>query len=56
MRVRRSAVITQYRGAGKSELMGAFAARDENENEVAGGVYWVVVDGEVTHVRRDLSI
>ena len=36
----------EHVGAGKSELMVAFADRAENENEVAGGVYWVAVDGE----------
>ena len=36
--------------------MAALLARAENENEVAGGVYRVAVDGEVTDVCRDLSI
>ena len=39
LRVRGSAVITQYGGAGKSELMIAFAARAKLENKVPGGVY-----------------
>ena len=50
LQVRGSAVITQYGRAGKTELMAAFAARAEDENKVAGGVYWMAVDGEVTGV------
>ena len=55
MRVRRSAVITQYGGAGKSELMVAFEARAELENKVPGGVYWVAVDREATNVLDSLA-
>ncbi len=40
-----SAVVTQYGGAGKTELMIAFADRLERDGEVPGGVFWVTVDG-----------
>ena len=40
-----SAVVTQYGGAGKTELMIAFADRAERDGEVPGGVFWVTVDG-----------
>ena len=46
LRVHGSAVIMEHVGSGKSELMVEFADRAENENEVAGGVYWEAVDGE----------
>ena len=41
-----SAVITQYRGTDKTELMMAFAYRAEQDKEVPGGVFWVTVDGD----------
>ena len=40
----------KYSGAGKSELIHAFAAHAEHENKVVGGVYWVAVDVELTDV------
>ncbi len=45
-----SAVITQYGGVGKTELMIALANRAEREEAVPGGVFWVTVDGS----ERDL--
>ncbi len=42
---RGSAVITQYGGLGKTELMVAFADRAERDGLVPGGVFWVTVDG-----------
>ena len=56
LRANGSAVITQYGGTGKSELIVALPARAENGNVLAGRVHWVTVDGEVTNVCRDLSI
>ncbi len=40
-----SAVVTQYGGAGKTELMTAFADQLERDEQVTGGVFWVTVDG-----------
>ena len=40
LRARGSAVITEYGGAGKKELMVVFAAPAEHENKVAGGCRW----------------
>ncbi len=40
-----SAVITQYRGVGKTELMIALADRAERDGDVPGGVFWVTIDG-----------
>ena len=48
-------IITQYGGAGKTWLMAVFAARAEHENKVAGGVYWVAVDGELAYVLHSLT-
>ena len=55
LRLRRSAVITQYGGAGKTELMDVFAACVEHENKVAGRVYCVAVDGELADVLNSLT-
>ncbi len=40
-----SAVLTQYGGLGKTELMIALADRAERDGVVPGGVFWVTVDG-----------
>ncbi len=40
-----SAVITQYGGLGKTELMIALADRAEREGAVPGGLFWVTVNG-----------
>ena len=56
LRVRECALITHHEGARKNELMAVFAARAENGNKEAVGVYWMGVDGEVTDVCRDLLI
>ncbi len=47
---RGSAVISQYGGVGKTELMIAFADRVERDGQVPGGVFWVTVDGGVRDV------
>ncbi len=52
---RGSAVITQYGGAGKTELMIAFAERAERQKLVPGGVFWVTVDGGVADVVDSLA-
>ncbi len=39
-----SAVITQYGGVGKTELMIALADRAERDGMVPGGVFWLTVD------------
>ncbi len=44
------AVITQYGGMGKTELMIAFADRVERDEQVPGGVFWVTVDGDERNV------
>ncbi len=40
-----SAVVTQYGGAGKTEMMIAFADRAERDGKVPGGAFRVTVDG-----------
>ncbi len=50
-----SAVITQYGGIGKTELMIAFADRAERDKQVPGGVFWVTVDGGVKDVLDSLA-
>ncbi len=52
---RGSAVITQYGGVGKSELMTTFADRAERDRQVPGGVFWVTVDGGVRDVTVSLA-
>ncbi len=52
---RGSAVITQYGGAGKTELMIAFADRAEQDEEVPGGAFWVAVDGDERDVTCSLA-
>ncbi len=47
-----SAVITQYGGVGKTELMIALADRAERDGIVPGGVFWVTIDrGERDAIR-----
>ncbi len=50
-----SAVITQYGGVGKTELMIAFADRAEQCMQVPGGVFWVTVDGGEKDVISSLA-
>ncbi len=50
-----SAVITQYGGAGKTELMIAFADHAERDKMVPGGVFWVMVDGGERDVIESLA-
>ena len=50
-----SAAITQHGGAGKTELMIAFAEQAKREKQVPGGVFWVVVDGEEAEVIEALA-
>ncbi len=50
-----SAAITQYGGAGKTELMVAFAEQAEQDEQVPGGVFWVTVDGDVRDVIGSLA-
>ncbi len=52
---RGNAVITQYGGVGKTELMVTFADRAEREELVPGGVFWVTVDGDVRDVVGSLA-
>ena len=52
---RGSAVITQYGGIGKTELMISFADRAERDKQVSGGVFWVTVDGSVRDVVDSLA-
>ncbi len=52
---RGSAVIAQYGGVGKTELMIAFADRAERDEMVPGGVFWVTVDGGDKNVIESLS-
>ncbi len=52
---RGSAVITQYGGVGKTELMTAFADLAERDEQVPGGVFWVTVDGDVKDVIGSLA-
>ncbi len=42
-----SAVVTQYGGVGKTELMVAFADQAERDQLVPGGVFWMTLDGDV---------
>ncbi len=55
LKMRGSAVITQYGGVGKTELMVTFADRAEREELVPGGVFWVTVDGDVRDVVGSLG-
>ncbi len=50
-----SAVITQYGGMGKTELMIALADRAERDGVVPGGVFWVTVDGGERNVIGSLA-
>ncbi len=50
-----SAVITQYGGVGKTELMIALAERAEQDDAVPGGVFWVRVDGGERDVIESLA-
>ena len=52
---RGSAVITQYGGVGKTELMIALADRAERDEVVPGGVFWVTVDGCERDAIRSLA-
>ncbi len=52
---RGSAVITQYGGVGKTELMAAFADQADREASVPGGVFWVTVDGDCRDVINSLA-
>ncbi len=52
---RGSAVITQYGGVGKTELMIAFADGAEQQELVPGGVFWMTVDGDVRDVLGALA-
>ncbi len=52
---RGSAVITQYGGIGKTEVMVTFADRAEREELVPGGVFWVTADGDVRDVVGSLA-
>ena len=50
-----SAVITQFGGVGKTELMIAFADLAERKKQVPGGVFWVTVDRGVREVIGSLA-
>ncbi len=50
-----SAVITQYGGLGKTELLIALADRAERDGVVPGGVFWVTVDGGERDVIESLA-
>ncbi len=52
---RGSAVITQYGGAGKTELMAMFADLAVRDKLVPGGVWWVTVDGDERDVVGSLA-
>ena len=52
---RGSAVITQYGGVGKTELMIALADRAKRDGEVPGGVFWAIVDGDENDVIGSLA-
>ncbi len=40
-----SAAITQYGGAGKTQLMVSFAECARQQRLVPGGIFWVIADG-----------
>ncbi len=40
-----SAAITQYGGAGKTQLMVSFAEYAHDQGLVSGGIFWVIADG-----------
>ena len=50
-----SAAITQHGGAGKTELMIAFAERAKRKKLVPGGVFWLVVDAKEAEVIEGLA-
>ena len=50
-----SAVITQYGGVGKTELMVAFADRTYRDGQIPGGVFWVTIDGGGRDVTSSLA-
>ncbi len=50
-----SAVVTQYGGVGKTELMVAFADQAEQDQHEPGGVFWLTVDGNLRDVIGSLA-
>ncbi len=52
---RGSALIIQYGGVGKTELMIAFADRVERDEQVLGEVFWVKIDGDEKDVLGSLA-
>ncbi len=50
-----SAVISQYGGVGKTELMIALADQVERDEAVTGSVFWVTVDGGERNVIESLA-